>query len=61
MIEPNLDGYKPEDVKRIASERLQAPYRQAPPQSPQLEELSKKVRLYTHGGSIHYGVPPEDR
>ena len=25
------------------------------------EELRQKARLYTSGGAVHYGIPPEER
>ena len=31
-----------------------------PMQTP-IEELRSKARLYTRGGGIHYGIPPEER
>jgi hypothetical protein len=31
-----------------------------PMQTP-VEELRSKARLYSHGGGIHYGIPPEER
>ena len=75
MIEPSLSGYEPEDVQRIASERLNLKPKQTNSQlndpnrqgiwlrdvDPKLDEFRKNARLYTHGGSIHYGVPPEER
>lgn len=75
MIEPSLSGYEPEDVQRIANERLNQQPKQTKTQlddpsrqgiwlrdvDPKLDEFRKKSRLYTHGGSIHFGVPPEER
>lgn len=31
-----------------------------PMQTP-VEELRSKARLYSRGGAIHYGIPPEER
>tara|TARA_B100001741_G_scaffold278367_1_gene250315 strand:+ start:396 stop:629 length:234 start_codon:yes stop_codon:yes gene_type:complete len=31
-----------------------------PMQTP-IEELRSKARLYSRGGGIHYGIPPEER
>ena len=33
----------------------------APLNNPAVEELRQKARLYTSGGAIHYGIPPEER
>lgn len=33
----------------------------APLNNPAVEELRQKGRLYTSGGGIHYGIPPEER
>lgn len=33
----------------------------APLNNPAIEELRQKARLYTSGGGVHYGIPPEER
>ena len=32
-----------------------------PSNNPAIEELRQKARLYSSGGGIHYGIPPEER
>ena len=32
-----------------------------PLNNPALEELRQKARLYTSGGGVRYGIPPEER
>ena len=32
-----------------------------PLNNPAIEELRQKARLYSSGGGIHYGIPPEER
>ena len=32
-----------------------------PLNNPAFEELRQKARLYSSGGGIHYGIPPEER
>ena len=32
-----------------------------PLNNPAFEELRQKARLYTSGGGVHYGIPPEER
>ena len=32
-----------------------------PLNNPAIEELRQKARLYTSGGGVHFGIPPEER
>ena len=54
----------PAESLRIPNSQLNDPNRQGiwlRDVDPKLDEFRKKSRLYTHGGSIHFGVPPEER
>ena len=73
MIESSLSGNKPDDVKRVASRRLnnqqkptnQERHRQGTSRrdvdTKFLDELRKNSRLYMEGGGIHFGIPREER
>ena len=47
------------DKQADAGDGLKIPRPQAPPDP--FQQLAQKSRLYTRGGGIHYGVPPEER
>ena len=55
------DYYQPELDLRIKKENESTARDGLKIPSSPVEELRQRARLYSTGGGIHYGIPPEER